>query len=87
MMISPDYSAQADVLPRLQEEVDRVVPVGSVRPGAAERNAVALLRAAHQGRAPPLHQRHRLRRPVRLHHHLHHLRAQGSNGISRSNLN
>jgi hypothetical protein len=84
MMITPDYYTQADVLPRLQEEVDRVVPVGSVRRGAAERNAVALLRAAHQGRAPPLHQRNRLRRPVRLHHHL---RAQGSKGISRSNLN
>jgi hypothetical protein len=77
---------QADVLPRLQEEVDRVFPVGAVRGGFAERNAVALLRAAHQGRAPRLHQRHRLRCPVRLHHHLHRLRAQGSNGSSSIDL-
>ena len=48
---------QADVLPRVQEEVDGVVPVGALRGGAAERNAVALLRAAEHGRPPPLHQR------------------------------
>ena len=71
---------QADVLPRVQEEVDGVVPVGALRGGAAERNAVALLRAAEHGRPPPLHQRHRLRRRVRLPRHLPRLRAQGCNG-------
>ena len=46
---------QADVLPRVQEEVDGVVPVGALRGGAVQRDAVDLLRADQVQRVPPHH--------------------------------
>ncbi len=72
---------QADVLSGVQEEVDGVVPVGAVRGGAAERNAVALLRPPHLRPPPPLHQLHRLPRRVPLPHRLPPLRPQAGHGL------
>jgi hypothetical protein len=74
---------QADVLPDLQEQVDGGIPVGAVRGGALQRDAVDLLRADQVRRVPAHHrQRRRLCHRDYLHHHVPRLRSQEGQGSS-----
>jgi hypothetical protein len=74
---------QADVLPDLQEQVDGGLPVGAVRGGSLQRDAVDLLRAAQVRRVPAHHQQlRRLRHRDPLHRHVPRLRAKEGKGPS-----